>query len=59
MKRYESDLSPQAPLLGMKLYTQSQEVLAITEHGLQEYNTTRPHEALQGLTPPQYAIQHA
>ncbi|MFZ5858155.1 MAG: integrase core domain-containing protein, partial [Chloroflexota bacterium] len=26
---------------------------------LQEYNTIRPHQALQGLTPHQYAIQHA
>jgi transposase InsO family protein len=26
---------------------------------LEEYNTIRPHEALQGLSPRQYAIQNA
>jgi transposase InsO family protein len=35
------------------------EVRAITDHWLQKYNTIRPHEALHGLTPHQYAIQHA
>jgi len=33
------------------LFDDLQEVRAITEHWLQEYNTIRPHEALQGLTP--------
>jgi len=26
---------------------------------LEDYNTIRPHEALQGLSPRQFAIQHA
>jgi len=26
---------------------------------LQDYNTIRPHEALQGLPPRQFALQHA
>lgn len=34
-------------------------VLLIAEHWIEDYNTTRPHEALQGLSPRQYAIQNA
>lgn len=46
-------------VLDAYLFDDLQEVRAITEHWLQEYNLIRPHEALQGLTPQQYAIQHA
>ncbi|MGV8050606.1 MAG: integrase core domain-containing protein [Anaerolineaceae bacterium] len=35
------------------------EVREISEQWLEEYNAIRPHEALQGLPPYQYAIQHA
>ncbi len=35
------------------------EVRAITEHWLQQYNAIRPHEALLGLTPYQFAVQNA
>ena len=46
-------------VLDAYLFDDLQEVRAITEHWLHEYNTIRPHDALQGLTPQQYAIQHA
>ncbi len=46
-------------VLDAYVFDDLQEVRAITDHWLQEYNTIRPHEALQGLTPHQYAIQHA
>ena len=36
-----------------------EEVRHITERWLEEYNTIRPHEALQGLPPRQFALQHA
>ena len=36
-----------------------EEVREITERWLEEYNTIRPHEALQGLTPRQFALQNA
>src|SRR5690242_18815443 len=36
-----------------------QEVRTITEHWLDDYNTIRPHDALQGLAPRQFAQQHA
>jgi putative transposase len=36
-----------------------EEVREITQHWLEEYNTNRPHEALQGLSPRQFALQHA
>ncbi len=36
-----------------------EEVRTITERWLEDYNTIRPHEALQGLAPRQFAIQHA
>ena len=35
------------------------EVREITERWLEEYNAIRPHEALQGLPPYQYAVQNA
>jgi putative transposase len=46
-------------VLDAYLFDDLQEVRAITEHWLYEYNTIRPHEALQGLTPKQYAILNA
>ena len=46
-------------VLDAYLFDDLQEVRTITEHWLQEYNTIRPHDALQGLTPYQYATQHA
>jgi transposase InsO family protein len=36
-----------------------QEVRHITENWLEDYNTIRPHEALQGVSPRQFALQHA
>lgn len=36
-----------------------QEVRHITERWLEEYNTIRPHEALQGISPRQFALQNA
>jgi len=41
------------------LFDNLDEVRDIAEHWLEEYNTSRPHEALQGLSPRQYAIQNA
>ena len=35
------------------------EVRDITEQWLEEYNAIRPHDALQGLSPYQYAAEHA
>ena len=46
-------------VLDAYLFDDLEEVRAITECWLEEYNTIRPHEALQGLTPRQYAIQNA
>lgn len=46
-------------VLDAYLFDDLEEVRAITERWLEEYNTLRPHEALQGLTPRQYAIQNA
>jgi len=39
------------------LFDNLEEVRAITERWLEEYNTIRPHEALQGLSPRQFALQ--
>ena len=36
-----------------------QEVRHITENWLEDYNTIRPHEALQGLAPRPFALQPA
>lgn len=36
-----------------------EEVRTITEQWLEEYNSLRPHDALQGLSPYQFAHQHA
>lgn len=46
-------------VLDAYLFDDLEEVRAITESWLEDYNTIRPHEALQGLTPRQYAIQNA
>jgi putative transposase len=35
------------------------EVRDIAEQWLEEYNAIRPHDALQGLSPYQYAVEHA
>jgi transposase InsO family protein len=35
------------------------QVRIITENWLEEYNTLRPHDALQGLSPRQFAPQYA
>jgi len=45
-------------VLDAYLFDELQEVRAITDHWLHEYNTIRPHQALQGLTPHQFATQH-
>jgi putative transposase len=41
------------------LFNSLSEVREITEQWLEEYNGIRPHEALQGLSPYQYATIHA
>jgi putative transposase len=46
-------------VLDAYLFENLQEVRHITETWLEEYNTIRPHEALQGLAPRQFAFQHA
>src|SRR5215217_865081 len=46
-------------VLDAYLFDDLQEVRNITEHWLEDYNTIRPHEALQGLPPRQFALQPA
>jgi len=46
-------------VLDAYLFDDLEEVRLITESWLQDYNTIRPHEALQGLPPRQFALQHA
>jgi len=46
-------------VLDAYLFDDLEEVRTITEHWLEDYNTIRPHEALQGLAPRQFAQQHA
>lgn len=46
-------------VLDAYLFDDLQEVRSITERWLEDYNTIRPHEALQGLPPRQFALQHA
>jgi len=41
------------------LFDDLEEVCNITEAWLEDYNTTRPHEALQGLPPRRFALHHA
>jgi putative transposase len=42
-------------VLDAYLFDDLEEVRSITEHWLEDYNTIRPHEALQGLPPRQFA----
>jgi putative transposase len=46
-------------VLDAYLFDDLEEVRHITERWLEEYNTIRPHEALQGLPPRQFALQPA
>lgn len=46
-------------VLDAYLFDDLEEVRTITERWLEYYNTIRPHEALQGLAPHQFALQHA
>ena len=46
-------------VLDAYLFDDLQEVRHITERWLEEYNTIRPHEALQGMPPRQFALQNA
>lgn len=46
-------------VLDAYLFSSIQEVRDIAEEWLEDYNAIRPHEALDGLPPYQYAIKHA
>jgi putative transposase len=46
-------------VLDAYLFEDLQEVRHITEHWLEDYNTIRPHAALQGLPPRQFTLQPA
>jgi putative transposase len=46
-------------VLDAYLFDDLQEVREITQQWLDDYNTIRPHEALQGLAPHQFALQRA
>lgn len=46
-------------VLDAYLFDDLKEVRLITERWLDDYNTIRPHEALQGLPPRQFALQQA
>ena len=46
-------------VLDAYLFDDLQEVRNITDRWLEDYNTIRPHEALQGLPPRQFALQQA
>ncbi len=44
-------------VLDAYLFDNLDEIRLIAKHRLEDYYTIRPHEALQGLSPRQYAIQ--
>ena len=46
-------------VLDAYLFDNLDEVRLIAEYWLEDYNTIRPHEALQDLSPRQLAIQNA
>ena len=46
-------------VLDAYLFSSIQEVQAITEDWLEEYNAIRPHDALGGLTPNQFAVENS
>jgi len=46
-------------VLDAYLFEDLEEVRTITERWLEDYNTIRPHQALQGVSPRQFALQHA
>ena len=46
-------------VLDAYLFDDLEEVRNITERWLEVYNTIRPHEALKGISPRQFALQHA
>jgi len=45
-------------VLDAYLFDDLEEVRDITDRWLEDYNTLRPHEALQGLAPRQFLLQH-
>jgi putative transposase len=46
-------------VLDAYLFDSLEEVRIIVERWLEEYNQIRPHDALEGLSPRQFALQHA
>ena len=46
-------------VLDAYLFSSINEAREIAEQWLEEYNAIRPHEALQGLSPYQYVLEHA
>ncbi len=46
-------------ILDAYLFDDLEEVRTITDSWLEDYNTIRPHEALQGLAPRQFALHQA